>query len=58
MGGRDKILAVVKPPVVRDVGDLLYVQLSERIIDALAPEAALRLRAFTDLVAPLTLPLL
>lgn len=56
VGGRDKIVSVVKPPVVRDVGELLYVQLSERVSDALAPETEARRRAFADLVAPITAP--
>jgi len=56
VGGRDKILSVVKPPVVRDVGDLLYIQLSERVSDALAPETEARRRTFADLLAPITMP--
>jgi hypothetical protein len=56
IGGRDRIVSVVKPPVVRDVGDLLYVQLSERVSDALAPETEARRLAFADLLAPITMP--
>ncbi len=56
VGGRDKIVDVVKPPVVRDVGELLYVQLSERVADALAPETEARRRVFADLLAPITMP--
>ncbi|MCW5805488.1 MAG: hypothetical protein KIT31_24170 [Deltaproteobacteria bacterium] len=56
VGGRDKLLAVVKPPVVREVGELLYVQLSERIADATAPDTRTRYRAFCDLVAPIVMP--
>jgi hypothetical protein len=56
IGGRDRIVTVVKPPLVREVGDLLYVQLSERVSDALAPETEARRRAFADLLAPITLP--
>jgi hypothetical protein len=58
VGGREKILAVVRPPVVRDVGDLLYVQLSERVADATAPATLERWRAFADLLAPITMPAL
>ena len=46
----------MKPPVVRDVGELLYVQLSERVADALAPETEARRRVFADLLAPITMP--
>jgi hypothetical protein len=56
VGGRDKIVDVVKPPVVRDVGELLYVQLSEHVADALAPETEARRRVFADLLAPITMP--
>lgn len=56
VGGRDKLLEVVRPPVVRDVGDLLYVQLSERVADATSEETRARYRAFVDLVAPITMP--
>jgi hypothetical protein len=56
VGGRDKIISVVKPPVVREVGELLYVQLSERVADALAPETEARRRVFADLLAPITMP--
>ncbi|MEO8840635.1 MAG: hypothetical protein ABI704_03630 [Kofleriaceae bacterium] len=57
VGGREKILAVVKPPVVRDVGDLLYVQLSERVSDATSEAAKARWQAFADLLAPITVPM-
>jgi hypothetical protein len=56
VGGRDTILAAVKPPLIRDVGELLYVQLSERVADALAPETEARRRVFADLLAPITMP--
>ncbi|MBV8760180.1 MAG: hypothetical protein JO257_23005 [Deltaproteobacteria bacterium] len=50
IGGREKLLAVVKPAVVHDVGDLLYVQLSASVDDALAPETEARRQAFTELL--------
>jgi hypothetical protein len=56
IGGRDRILAVVKPPVVRDIGDLLYIQLSERVSEATSDQAKARYRAFVELVAPITMP--
>lgn len=56
VGGRDRIVDFVKPPVVRDVGELLYVQLSERVGDALAPETEVRRRVFAELLAPITMP--
>lgn len=56
VGGRDRIVAAVEPAVIRDVGELLYVQLTERVSDATGPEARARYRAFVDLVAPITMP--
>lgn len=56
IGGREKLLAVVKPPVVHDVGDLLYVQLSTSIEDALAPETEARRQVFIELVQPILVP--
>jgi hypothetical protein len=56
VGGRDHLLDIVQPPVVHDVGDLLYVQLSTNVADALAPETEARRRAFADLLAPITVP--
>ena len=58
VGGRDLLLATVQPPVVHDLGDLLYLQLSASIDDALAPETEARRRALADLLAPITVPLL
>ena len=43
-------------PVVREVGDLLYVQLTERVADATSDAAQLRYRAFAELLAPITMP--
>ncbi|MBK9036209.1 MAG: hypothetical protein IPL61_34025 [Myxococcales bacterium] len=57
VGGRDHLLAVVQPPVVHDVGDLLYLQLSASVADALAPETEARRRALAELLAPITVPL-
>jgi len=56
VGGREKLLAVVKPPVVHDVGDLLYVQLSASIDDALAPETEARRQALIELLTPIIVP--
>src|SRR5262245_46999699 len=56
LGGRDRIVDVVKPPVVREIGELLYVQLSEHPRDALAEPARAKQRAFEDLAAPLVVP--
>ena len=58
VGGRDRLLATVQPPVVHDLGDLLYLQLSATVDDALAPETEVRRRALADLLAPITVPLL
>ena len=57
VGGRDHLLAVVQPPVVHDVGDLLYVQLSASVADARTPAAEARRRALAELLAPITVPL-
>ncbi|MBK9035928.1 MAG: hypothetical protein IPL61_32545 [Myxococcales bacterium] len=56
IGGRERVAEVVAPPIMRDVGRLLYVQLSERAEDALAPEPLARKRAFWELLAPVTVP--
>lgn len=44
--------------VADDVGDLLYVQLSATVADALAPATEARRRALADLLAPITVPVL
>ena len=56
VGGRDHLLATVQPPVVHDLGDLLYLQLSTSVEDALAPETEARRRALAELLAPITVP--
>lgn len=56
VGGRAKIAEVVQPPVMREVGPLLYVQLSERVEDAVAPETEARRKVFTELLEPITVP--
>lgn len=56
VGGRERIVEVVAPPVVRNVGELLYVQMSEHVADALSPEVEARRRAFADLLEPITVP--
>lgn len=56
IGGREKIAEVAQPAVMRDVGRLLYVQLSERPEDALQPEIVARKRALWELMGPVTVP--
>lgn len=56
IGGREQIAEVVQPAIMRDVGRLLYVQLSERAEDALSPEIVARKRALWELMAPVTVP--
>jgi hypothetical protein len=56
VGGRDKIIEVVQPPVVREVGHLLYIQLTERVSEATSDAAKARFRAFAELLAPITVP--
>ncbi len=57
VGGRARLVEFVQPAVVEDIGPLLYVQLST-LADALAPETEARWRALTELLAPITVPLL
>lgn len=56
VGGRARIEEVVRPPLVREVGPLLYVQMSERAEDALSPDAEARRRALHLLLAPVVVP--
>ena len=56
VGGRAKILEVVQPEVTRDVGDLLYVQLTAKVTEATSETAKRRYRAFAELLAPITMP--
>lgn len=56
IGGRERIVELVRPPVLRDVGSLLYVQLSERVAAAQSPETQARWRAFLELLEPITVP--
>ncbi len=56
IGGRERIAEVAQPAVMRDVGRLLYVQLSERAEDAMQPEIIARKRALWELMAPVTVP--
>ncbi|HTJ44022.1 MAG TPA: hypothetical protein VL463_18075 [Kofleriaceae bacterium] len=56
VGGYSAIEAKVAPAIAREVGETLYVQLSARVDDALAPEAEAKRRALADLLAPITTP--
>jgi hypothetical protein len=56
IGGRERIASAVAPAVIREVGDLTYVQLSERVEDALAPATEAKRRALADLIAPIVTP--
>lgn len=56
IGGRDKIVEIVRPDVIRDIGDLVYFQLSERVADAITAETERKRRAFEELAAPITVP--
>jgi len=55
VGGREHIRAAVEPAVLRDVGTLLYVQLSP-LADALAPAMRAKQDALAAVLAPLALP--
>lgn len=56
VGGRTRIVDAVRPAVVRDVGSMLYVQLTERVEEAMSPEALERRHAFAALLEPITVP--
>lgn len=56
VGGRERIVDVVRPPVMRDIGTMLYVQLTERVDDAVSAEALERRRVFAELLEPITAP--
>lgn len=56
VGGRDRIRAVVEPTILRDVGSLLYIQLSS-LRDALAPATFAKQQALVTILAPLAIPL-
>jgi hypothetical protein len=56
LGGVGKIVDSVKPAVVRELPAALYVQLTGSVATATSDEAAVKQRAFTQLVAPLLPP--
>ena len=55
-GGRERIREVVRPAVVREVGPLLYVQLTVSTETAGSEEAAAKRDAFATLLAPMLPP--
>ena len=56
IGGKQRVLDAVQPPVVYEVGALLYFQLSECVADAMSPTTEAKRAAFEALVAPLLPP--
>ena len=56
IGGRERIAEVVQPAELREVGELLYVQLTASPETATSPDALAKQRAFTELVAPILVP--
>jgi hypothetical protein len=56
IGGRAKIVAEVQPASVREVGQLTYFQLTERVEDALSSATEAKRTKFEALVAPLLPP--
>ncbi len=58
IGGLERLRAAVDPPIVRDLGGRFYVQLSAAGEDAVGPEAERRRRALTELLAPITVPMI
>jgi hypothetical protein len=56
VGGRERIVDVVRPPVMLDIGTMLYVQLTERVDDAVSAEALERRRVFAELLEPIPAP--
>lgn len=55
-GGRARITEVVQPAAMAEVGQLLYVQLSASIGDALAPATEAKRAALATLLAPMMIP--
>jgi hypothetical protein len=56
IGGRASVIASVDPAVIRDVGPLVYFQLTEHVSDALSPSTEVKRARFEQLVAPLLPP--
>jgi len=56
VGGRAKVIAEVQPASVREIGQLTYFQLSERVEDALSSATEAKRAKFEALVAPLLPP--
>lgn len=56
LGGVQRILDVVRPAVVRDLGDAIYFQLTEGVATAMSAEAMQKQRLFTELAGALLPP--
>jgi hypothetical protein len=56
IGGRAAVAATVEPAVVREVGPLVYFQLTERVSDAFAPATEAKRARFEQLARPLLPP--
>jgi hypothetical protein len=57
IGGIDAIVSAVHPAVIRPLGEGVYVQLTETVATALSDESLAKQARFTELLAPLLLPL-
>lgn len=55
-GGRERLVQTVQPDVVREVGTLLYLQLSARVEDALQPAIEAKRQVLANLLEPVTVP--
>ena len=56
IGGREQIEAVVQPAAMREVGRLLYVQVTASSETALSQESVARQRAFAELASKILVP--
>jgi hypothetical protein len=56
LGGRERIEAVVQPAEIRDIGGLLYVQVTASTASADSPESIAKQRAFADLASSILVP--
>lgn len=56
VGGRERIETVVQPAEIREVGSLLYVQVTASSETATSPESVARQRAFADLASQILVP--
>ena len=56
VGGLDRIIAIVEPAKIVDLGAIVFVQLTERLDEAMSAECETKRRAFDAVLAPLAPP--